>query len=131
MKLKQKNYQVVKYGKHGGIIIQEKSMTQLQIDFKEHSRLTVFAQPGGLVCKHCGLIGTRLILRMTPNGQKHWEVISDDLIPLTVDHILPRSKGGKNIMENYQTLCVYCNQKKGNNLEIPDGFDHWGQVLAI
>jgi len=32
---------------------------------------------------------------------------------LSVDHILPESKGGKLTMENTQTLCISCNSKKG------------------
>lgn len=33
---------------------------------------------------------------------------------LTIDHVLPRSKGGKNTWENLVTACKKCNQKKGN-----------------
>ena len=32
---------------------------------------------------------------------------------LTVDHVLPKSKGGKNTWENLVAACVPCNQKKG------------------
>ena len=35
---------------------------------------------------------------------------------LAVDHIHPWSKGGADVMENYQTLCVACNTRKGDSI---------------
>lgn len=37
-------------------------------------------------------------------------------ILMTRDHIYPKSKGGKNTLENSQTLCVYCNSRKSNKI---------------
>ena len=33
---------------------------------------------------------------------------------LTIDHILPRSRGGKTVPENLCAACLACNQRKGN-----------------
>jgi 5-methylcytosine-specific restriction endonuclease McrA len=35
---------------------------------------------------------------------------------LTVDHIVPRSKGGTDALENLQTMCSPCNGRKGDSL---------------
>ena len=39
---------------------------------------------------------------------------SQNNVILHVDHIVPRSKGGKDTLENYQTLCHLCNLGKSN-----------------
>lgn len=40
--------------------------------------------------------------------------LSHDGVLLQVDHVLPRSKGGKDMLDNLQTLCSECNVGKGN-----------------
>lgn len=49
----------------------------------------------------------------------HWKCVacgrgSQDQIILQVDHILPRSRGGTDSLENLQTLCHFCNLGKSN-----------------
>ena len=39
---------------------------------------------------------------------------------LTLDHIIPRAKGGQDTMQNYCLLCGACNSRKGNRLTIPE-----------
>jgi 5-methylcytosine-specific restriction endonuclease McrA len=35
---------------------------------------------------------------------------------LTVDHVIPRSRGGKSVWENIVASCAPCNRKKGNRM---------------
>ena len=40
--------------------------------------------------------------------------ISADMKALEVDHIVPKSRGGKDELANFQALCFTCNAQKGN-----------------
>lgn len=40
---------------------------------------------------------------------------------LTIDHIIPLSKGETNKIENLQCLCLPCNQQKANKIDKPLG----------
>lgn len=35
-------------------------------------------------------------------------------VPLTVDHVIPRARGGSDLWENLVCACVRCNNKKGD-----------------
>jgi hypothetical protein len=43
------------------------------------------------------------------------ELEIDAVIKLEIDHVQPHSKGGENLLENLQTLCLLCNRGKGND----------------
>ena len=75
----------------------------------------------GCTCVKCGLQGTYFIKEKDEKDTSfHLNLygINDkgEEILFTKDHIVPKSKGGKNILSNYQTMCAICNEKKGNNI---------------
>ena len=49
-------------------------------------------QRDGHICQYCGFAGE----------------------PLSIDHVLPRSRGGGDVWENVTTACLPCNVRKGN-----------------
>ena len=57
------------------------------------SRRAIFARDGWR-CVYCGSAGGRL----------------------TLDHVVPRSRGGSSVWENVVTSCAPCNLRKGNRL---------------
>lgn len=74
----------------------------------------------GLKCVHCGKIPEYFALAKDKANRWHIDLYSEhenDHYMYTIDHIYPKSKGGKNDIENYQLLCKVCNEKKGDNIE--------------
>lgn len=82
-----------------------------------HRRLKVFLHKG-TICVTCGLEGTQVCLGIDKGGGTHLDVYTEDFKPLTVDHIIPKSKGGPMTLNNLQPMCQKCNTKKGNG-ELP------------
>lgn len=87
---------------------------------KGHRRLTVFYHKG-LKCSSCDKVGKYVIEAKDPGGGIHIDVYTESLELMTVDHIIPKAKGGKNILTNYQPMCNKCNSKKGCSMpdEVP------------
>ena len=76
----------------------------------------------GVTCCSCGLIGQYFRKERGRADERYhlnlYGINQDGVeVMLTKDHIIPRSKGGKNTLENYQTMCQVCNLKKGDRLE--------------
>jgi hypothetical protein len=71
------------------------------------------------VCVACGLRGTRIMLDINPGDQSpHFNLygeVDGRLILMTKDHIVPKSKGGEDVLENFQTTCQICNNLKSND----------------
>ncbi len=61
-------------------------------------------------------VGGSLRFEVLANGNNRCALcgITSRERPLDVDHIIPRSKGGKSTRENLQVLCSKCNRSKGN-----------------
>ena len=79
----------------------------------------------GIECVECGIKGLyfaketddcysenpRYHLNLYAKNNKGKEVL------MTKDHIIPKSLGGRNNIQNLQTMCCNCNYKKGSNLK--------------
>ena len=78
----------------------------------------------GVICKCCGLKASYFACERPIFEQEsfpyHLNLYSfnaDNSETLfTHDHIVPRSKNGKNTLSNTQTLCLPCNQAKGDTV---------------
>ncbi len=70
------------------------------------------------VCVKCGLKASYFRRESSLNENPHLNMYGvnefDEEVLFTKDHIIPRSKGGKDILENLQTMCSECNSEKGN-----------------
>lgn len=73
----------------------------------------------GCKCVVCSKEGTHFTLDESAGeaGRHHFNLRSDDGTLMTRDHILPKSKGGRDHISNMQTMCVHCNKAKGNTYE--------------
>ena len=87
------------------------------VKYKNKRRLSVFYYKG-IDCANpkCNRKGTQIVHGIDRNGNVHIDICNDDFYPMTVDHIVPRSKGGSNTLDNMQPMCCECNIIKGDNM---------------
>lgn len=86
----------------------------------ESQRYRLFKRDG-TVCVKCKLEGTFFRKEKHINDtQYHFNLYGYNIdgkeVLFTKDHIIPKSKGGKNILSNYQVMCFNCNHEKGNKV---------------
>ena len=93
-----------------GIVVSLKSIRYF--NFKEH----------GVKCVSCGRVGTIMALekhRNVKTNKYHFNLYAQEdgrEILMTVDHIIPKSKGGYTRLDNLQTMCFHCNHMKDDML---------------
>jgi len=78
-----------------------------------------------LTCVECGTIGKYLALQRRHDDARkgtgwHYNLYGVDskgnFVLMTKDHIIPKSKGGEDKLDNLQTMCEKCNGQKGDKL---------------
>lgn len=85
-------------------------------------RLKVFSKKG-IRCVTCGIEGIVFYKEKKKEDKNfHFNLygfnkIGEEVL-MTKDHIIPKSKGGKNFIDNYQPMCVDCNSRKNNKVEV-------------
>lgn len=91
--------------------------------YKDSWRYRTFYQKG-LKCACCGRVGSYFKLDVDSNNieRAHFNLFSEDGTLMTKDHIIPKSKGGPDCIDNFQTMCQECNKNKANVMPevIPD-----------
>lgn len=74
------------------------------------------------LCNHCGI----------PESEaKYTTSIGDKRFGLTMDHMIPISKGGTNDAWNYQALCRPCNTRKGNHFSEPPSDEYISFIIRL
>lgn len=99
---------------NGRYMVAELPIEHLAI-YSEGHKLAVFNEKG-TACVCCYDVGIHLVLTTDKNGAcKMIELYTSDWTVMTVDHIIPRAKGGKNEIDNFQPLCRWCNSIKSDH----------------
>lgn len=67
-------------------------------------------------CIRCGVVGTLWLIQQDPPAAPHLNLYADTeagLVIMTIDHTIPRVKGGTSTLENLTVMCGPCNWRKG------------------
>lgn len=96
-----------------------KSMPRKKTFSRKHILAELAEESTKCVC--CNRVATKFCLGQgSAAGTKdrgddlHWDLYTDDGIAMSIDHIVPKSKGGANNKANAQLMCIECNNIKGN-----------------
>ena len=83
-------------------------------------------------CQFCGLVGWELRIK-GPSARNACYTFPTkiDGVWLSIDHIVPRSRGGTSERTNLRVLCTTCNTRRGapqtdvTHLSLPAPEEHW------
>lgn len=81
-------------------------------------RLVTF-KTKGTECVSCGIRGEFFALEGEEGKRPHLNLYArrgKREVLMTKDHILPVSRGGRDHLNNMQTMCSSCNARKGNTI---------------
>lgn len=116
------NWESKRFFMKGRALISILDLTTDLEKFKNHERLKTFYNKG-LDCSNpkCNKRGHYLLLTLGNMKNDnvgfgiHVDVFTESLELMTVDHILPKSKGGTYDLENLRPMCYKCNSRLGNS----------------
>ena len=91
------------------------------LTFRCASHRLVMFRDQGTACVSCDVVGTVFIAESHSEGDvPHLNLYAvlpgGNFVLMTKDHVHPKSKGGRNVQENYQVMCGPCNWKKSDTL---------------
>ena len=99
------------------------SATSFHGDFIKFKTLTLMNfRKHGVTCVSCRIEGSIFLKQKHNDDIRRWHLnlyakeSNGNLILMTRDHIIPISRGGKDILSNLQTMCQDCNGIKSNRL---------------
>jgi 5-methylcytosine-specific restriction endonuclease McrA len=83
-------------------------------------KLQTFARDG-IRCRICGCKGSFFAKEKYPGEEYYhlnlYALVDGVEVLMTKDHIIPAAKGGRDRLNNFQTLCQPCNRKKGERTD--------------
>lgn len=87
----------------------------------EQKKNLVILEKQGFKCNNCSATALELFIIYYPETctfDKYINAInsSGQEVRMTLDHIIPKSKGGKDNHSNLQILCEQCNSKKADKI---------------
>ncbi len=87
-------------------------------------KLQTFAKDG-IRCRICGCKGVYFAKEKYPDEPYYhlnlYALKDGREVLMTRDHVVPQSKGGRDRLNNFQTLCQECNKKKGDTTPSASG----------